>query len=69
MRKNFAAHRWPHRNIRFVNTPFIHGISICNDKAIIVAWKDAQVSFLIRSQAFVENVRDYFYLLWDQGKT
>lgn len=68
MRVRFKENKWPHKNIRFVETPIVQGISLCRDKVIIVAWKDSQVSFLLRNNSFKENLRDYFYLLWEQGK-
>lgn len=63
-RPQFTVRNWPHQNIRFVNFPIIENISVCRDKAIIVPWLNAQVSFLIRSESFVRTLREYFYSLW-----
>ncbi len=64
MRKNFDKHEWPHRNIRYVQYPILKGISICRNKAIIVPWDQTRVSFLISSDSFANNLRDYFGELW-----
>jgi len=68
IREQFIRNQWPHHNIRFVTFPIIHSASVCRDKVILVPWRDSQVSFLIRSESFAENLREYFNSLWMQGK-
>lgn len=67
-RQRFIENKWPHKNIRFVRHPIVQNMSICRDKVILVPWRDAQVSFLIRSSSFADNLRDYFYSLWNKNK-
>lgn len=64
MHKRFVDNKWPHSNIRFVNYPTLVNMSVCRNRVIIVPWKDKQVSFLITSQAFADNIRDYFGEAW-----
>lgn len=68
MREEYLRRNWPHRNIRLVNFPIVQNISVCRDRAIIVPWINAEVSFLIRSESYANNLREYFYSLWEQGE-
>jgi sugar-specific transcriptional regulator TrmB len=67
-KKYFVENNWPHKNIRFVNFPIIQNISVCRDKAIIVPWLHAEVSFFIRSESFAKNLKEYFNSLWEEGR-
>jgi sugar-specific transcriptional regulator TrmB len=67
-RAHFLANRWPHRDIRFVDFPILKSISVCANRTIIVPWEEAQVSFLIRSSSYADNLRDYFNQVWHAGR-
>lgn len=64
LKQMFVKHSWPHSNIKFVNYPTLINMSICNNRVIIVPWRDKQVSFLITSEAFAENCREYFFEIY-----
>jgi sugar-specific transcriptional regulator TrmB len=67
-RESFKRHKWPHKNIRFVTFPLLQNISVCGHKAIIVPWNETRTSFMITSQAFTDNLRDYFNDIWAGGQ-
>ena len=67
MRKFFEEREWPHTNIRYVPFPILKNISICGNKTIIVPWETERVSFLISSEGFASNLREYFTLVYRSG--
>jgi sugar-specific transcriptional regulator TrmB len=66
-REVFRRYKWPHKNIRFVTFPLLQNISVCGNKAIIVPWNETRTSFMITSQAFTDNLREYFNDIWAGG--
>lgn len=64
----FLENRWPHHNVLIVDFPTLECISICNNRMIMVPWDDRQVSFLITSRQATNNLRNYFYSVWNSGK-
>lgn len=67
LRSKFESLNWPHTNILYVNFPTLQSMSICRDKVIFTPWDDRQISFLICSTQLANNLRAYFYSVWDKG--
>ena len=52
----------------FVDFPVLTNASICGTKVMFTPWEHAQVSFMINSRHLADNLREYFYFIWNTYK-
>lgn len=49
--------------------PVPNNMTICNDKIIMNAWEDGNITFLIHSRQLAQTYREYFYSIWNKYKS